>query len=134
MSKRKSIIIVEDDFILAKVTQLQLTRLGYEVLAIYSSGEQTLKTIDHHEPDLLLMDIQLSGRLDGIQTVETIRKQNNVPVIYVTGNSDISTRQRAMRTQCSSYLVKPVEKSTLEKAVSEALNTDRSHHAYRVDP
>jgi CheY-like chemotaxis protein len=124
---------VEDDFILAKVTQLQLARLGYEVTAIYGSGEQALKGLENASPDLILMDIQLSGKLDGIQTVESIRKKTDVPVIYVTGNSDTSTKQRALTTNCSSYLVKPVDKSLLEKAVSEALNSDRPHHAMSVD-
>lgn len=125
MTKRKSIIIVEDDFILAKVTQLQLARLGFEVLAIYSSGEQTLQELDKHEPDLILMDIQLSGKLDGIQTVEIVRQRRNIPVIFVTGNSDLSTKQRAIGTNCSSYLVKPVDKEILEKSVKEALDSDR---------
>ncbi len=126
MTKRKSIIIVEDDFILAKVTQLQLARLGFEVIAIYSSGEQALQELDNHEPDLILMDIQLSGKLDGIQTVEIVRQRRNIPVIYVTGNSDLSTKQRAIGTNCSSYLVKPVDKEILEKSVKEALDSDRS--------
>ena len=115
MSKRKSIIIVEDDFILAKVTQLQLARMGYDVRAIYSSGEQLLSEIDQHYPDLILMDIQLSGKLDGIQTVECIRQRRNIPVIYVTGNSDQSTKDRAMATRCNAYLIKPVEKSQLDR-------------------
>lgn len=134
MHKRGSIIIVEDDFILAKVTQLQLARMGFEVVAIYSSGEQTLQGIGKHEADLILMDIQLSGKLDGIQTVEAIRKQSSVPVVYVTGNSDLSTKQRALNTNCSAYLVKPVDKSLLEKTVTEALEPDRPQHASGVDP
>ncbi len=124
MSKRKNIIIVEDDFILAKVTQLQLARLGFVVLAIYSSGEQVLQELENHEPDLILMDIQLSGKLDGIQTVEIIRQKKDIPVIYVTGNSDLSTKQRAIGTNCKSYLVKPVDKEILEKSVKEALDPD----------
>jgi CheY-like chemotaxis protein len=122
MSERKSIIIVEDDFILAKVTQLQLARMGYDVLAIYSSGEQTLQGLESLNPDLILMDIQLSGKLDGIQTVEEIRQSRHIPIIYMTGNSDSSTKQRALNTYCNAYLVKPVEKSQLEVAVLSALN------------
>ncbi len=133
MLKRKSIIIVEDDFILAKVTQLQLARLGFDVLAIFSSGEQTLIELENLEPDLILMDIQLSGKLDGIQTVETIRQRRDIPVIYVTGNSDLSTKQRAIGTKCSSYLVKPVDKEILEKSVKEALDSDRPQHFLRID-
>jgi len=124
MSDRKSIIIVEDDFILAKVTQLQLARLGYDILAIYSSGEQTIQGLEKLDPDLILMDIQLSGKLDGIQTVEEIRSKRSIPVIYMTGNSDLSTKQRALGTNCSAYLVKPVEKTQLEEAVYSALNSN----------
>lgn len=134
MKKRGSIIIVEDDFILAKVTQLQLARMGYEVVAIFSSGEQTLHGIDKHPADLILMDIQLSGKLDGIQTVEAIRKSSNIPVVYMTGNSDQSTKQRAMNTNCSAYLVKPVDKGLLEATVAEALKADSPHHTASVDP
>jgi CheY-like chemotaxis protein len=123
MSDRKSIIIVEDDFILAKVTQLQLVRFGYDVIAIYSSGEQTLQELERVNPDLILMDIQLSGKLDGIQTVEAIRLQRQIPVIYVTGNSDLSTKQRALSTQCKAYLVKPIDKIQLEEAVSIAFKS-----------
>lgn len=134
MQKRGNIIIVEDDFILAKVTQLQLARMGYDVVAIYSSGEQALQGFGKHPADLILMDIQLSGKLDGIQTVEAIRKHSSVPVVYVTGNSDQSTKQRALNTNCSAYLVKPVDKSLLEKTVTEALEPDRPQHASGVDP
>jgi len=123
MTDRKSIIIVEDDFILAKVTQLQLARLGFDVLAIFSSGEQVLQGLENMNPDLILMDIQLSGKLDGIQTVETIRLQRQIPVIFVTGNSDMSTKVRALNTQCKAYLVKPVEKTQLEQAVLTAFNS-----------
>ncbi len=124
MSERKSIIIVEDDFILARVTQLQLARLGYDILAIYSSGEQTLQELEKINPDLILMDIQLSGKLDGIQTVEAIRLKRQIPVIYVTGNSDTSTKLRALSTHCKAYLVKPVEKNQLEEAVSAAFKSN----------
>jgi CheY-like chemotaxis protein len=124
MSDRKSIIIVEDDIILAKVTQLQLARLGYDILAIFSSGEQVLKGLEKLNPDLILMDIQLSGKMDGIETVEEIRSVRTIPIIYMTGNSDNSTKQRALSTNCSAYLVKPVEKSELEEAVYSALKSN----------
>lgn len=124
MSEHKRIIIVEDDFILAKVTQLQLTRMGYNVLSIYSSGEQTLKGLEQLDPDLILMDIQLSGKLDGIQTMELINEQRGIPVIYVTGNSDLSTKKRAEKTLCKAYLVKPVDKNQLEQAVSAVFRAD----------
>jgi CheY-like chemotaxis protein len=126
VTKRKTIIIVEDDFILAKVTQLQLARLGYDVIAIYSSGEQTLQGLESLNPDLILMDIQLSGKLDGIQTVEAIRQNRQIPVIYMTGNSDESTKQRALSTDCNAYLVKPVEKLQLEAAVTATFEAARS--------
>ena len=124
MPPNNKVFIVEDDFILAKVTHLQLSRLGYDVIGIYSSGEQTLNAIKVQQPDLILMDIQLSGKLDGIQTVEAIQQEFPIPVIYVTGNSDQSTKLRAMNTNCTEYLIKPVDKVDLEQAVRKVLTPD----------
>lgn len=116
----KKVLIVEDDFILAKVTELHLKKLGYTISGMVSSGEQAVALAKSEKPHVILMDIQLSGSIDGIEAVETIRTWSDVPVIYVTGNSDQGTKQRALITRCSAYLVKPVDKRELQSAIESA--------------
>lgn len=120
----KKILIVEDDFILAKVTEMHLRKMGYMVSGMVTSGEQAVELAKSLRPNIILMDIQLSGVIDGIQAVETIRTWSDVPVIYMTGNSDNGTRQRAMYTACSAYLVKPVDRVELQHAIESALSEE----------
>jgi response regulator of citrate/malate metabolism len=116
----KSVLIVEDDGILAFVHQKYVEQIGYQVIACVETGQQAIHEVRNNEPDLILMDILLLGELDGIQTMGEIRTFSDVPVIYVSGNSDPLIRQRAINTSGSfNFLAKPINAEMLKTAFQQ---------------
>ena len=85
---KADILIVEDDRIVAEDTRVTLEKLGFGVCGIVPSGEESLKKVEAEPPDLVLMDIKLEGRMDGIEAADQIRSRFNIPVVYVTGYAD----------------------------------------------
>jgi DNA-binding NtrC family response regulator len=120
MSKA-TILIVEDEAIIAKDLSQQLTRLGYEVLGITDSGEEAVILARERRPGVILMDIRLKGRMDGIKAAEAIGRDGNAPVIYLTAHSDRATLQRAKLTGPFGYILKPFEERELETQIEIAL-------------
>ncbi|MES2733537.1 MAG: response regulator [Bacteroidota bacterium] len=105
----KNILIVEDDTILAFVHQKCMEQIGYNVVGCVESGVDAIEAVKTLEPDMILMDILLLGDLDGVQTMDEIRKFSDVPVIYVTGNSNPFIKERALATTGRvAFLTKPV--------------------------
>jgi len=88
-NKRKGdIFIVEDDMLLSLVEERLLMKLGYNIAGKASSGEEAVSKIKSAKPDVVIMDISLSGKMDGIDTMAEVRNFSSVPVIYLSGNSD----------------------------------------------
>jgi CheY-like chemotaxis protein len=117
----KNILIVEDEFIIAMLIEKQISRLGYNVVAKVTSGDKAIDAVREMNCHLVLMDIKIIGELDGIQTMQQIRTFSDLPVIYITGNSDPITRQKAMETNPISYIIKPIEMEVLKSAIIEAV-------------
>ena len=115
------ILIVEDEAILAMCLQDKLTDLGYGVTAMVSNGEQAVQAAAEHHPDLVLMDIKLNGRIDGVEAARQIRQQSSIPVIFMSAYTDIDTLQRAFLTGPSGYLVKPVRLEKLSQELARVL-------------
>ena len=120
MSKA-GILIVEDSFIVAVHLRKTLENEGYEVIGTESSGEGALSFIEKQRPALVLMDIMLNGRLDGIETARTIKARFNLPVVYITALTDKETIQRAKITEPYGYLTKPFEDREIFTVVEMAL-------------
>lgn len=120
MSKA-GILIVEDSFIVAFHLRKTLESEGYEVMGIENSGEAAIAFIEKQRPALVLMDIMLGGRLDGIETTRTIRSRYHLPVIYITALTDKETIQRAKITEPYGYLTKPFEDREVFTVVEMAL-------------
>jgi PAS domain S-box-containing protein len=116
-----SILVVEDEAIIARDIKQTLERLGYRVLAPVASGQQALDAIVAHRPDLVLMDIHIQGKLDGIETAALIAKNSGTPVVYLTSYSDDSTLARAKATGAYGFLLKPFEDRDLRTAIEIAL-------------
>ena len=114
--------VVEDEKIVAADLQAHLQMLGYEVPAVVSSGEEALKRAGESHPDLVLMDIQLKGRMDGIEAARIFQTRLNIPVIYVTAFADDATFNRAKSTEPYGYVVKPFGRKELQTAVELALH------------
>ncbi|PYT09791.1 MAG: two-component system response regulator [Acidobacteria bacterium] len=115
------ILVVEDESIVALDIQCRLESLGYEVPATVASGEQAVEQAGALRPDLVLMDIQLQGRMDGVEAADQIRQRFGIPVIYLTANADHPTVQRAKVTEPFGYLIKPFEERELQTAIEVGL-------------
>ncbi len=118
---KTSILVVEDEGIVAMNTKLALISMGFEVLPIAISGTSALKIAVRLKPDLILMDIRLRGKMDGIETTIKLRESMDIPVIYVTAHTDDLTVERANNTNPNGLLQKPVDDKTLKKAINKAL-------------
>lgn len=120
MSKA-GILIVEDSFIVAYHLQTTLEGEGYTVLEKCDSGEAALSFIEGNRPDLVLMDIMLAGKMDGIETAGIIKERYNIPVIYITALTDKDTIGRAKVTEPYGYLTKPFEDREIFTVIEMAL-------------
>jgi DNA-binding LytR/AlgR family response regulator len=128
MNKIARILIVEDDMIIGANISLQLTKLGYEVTGIESRGEEAIGHAKENRPDLLLMDINLKGTLDGIQTAQAIQEFADIPIIYLTANSDEVTFLRAKKTYPKAFISKPFNELNFERTIAlvvEQLKEDK---------
>jgi PAS domain S-box-containing protein len=118
---KANILIVEDDFVIAKVLAESLQELGYQVAGIVSTGEEAVERAAKSHPDLVLMDIRLRGEMDGIDAGEQISGDLHMPIVYLTAYSDERTVERAKITEPYGYLIKPFTdtelKTTLEMAI-----------------
>jgi response regulator RpfG family c-di-GMP phosphodiesterase len=121
MDKSK-IMVVEDERIVARDLARQLTDLGYNVVATAYSGEEAVEKVKELHPDLVLMDIVLAGKMDGIEAAEKITALSGAPVVYLTSYADDKTFGRAKLTGPSGYILKPVEKRQLHVAIELALH------------
>ena len=116
------ILIVEDEMVIAANIALQLSSLGYEICGMLPTGEEALRFVQDNKPDLVLMDIQLKGSFDGIETALFMQKQRDTPVIYLTANSDDTHFARAKETNPLAFLSKPFRKQDVRRAVELAVN------------
>ena len=119
------ILVVEDEAIVALDIQSKLRSRGYEVPALASSGREAVEIADALRPDLVLMDIQLEGDVDGVEAAEQIRRRFGTPVVYLTAFSDDQTLQRAKVAEPFGYLLKPFEERKLHVAIEVALYKSR---------
>ncbi|SFZ93971.1 DNA-binding response regulator, LytR/AlgR family [Flaviramulus basaltis] len=126
MYTKTKILIVEDEMIIAANISLQLTTLGYEVTGIIPRGEEALVHIENHQPDILLLDINLKGKIDGIETALIMQKTFNIPIIYLTANADGTNFDKAKATNPYAFISKPFKKLDLERAIELTLNRVKS--------
>ncbi len=111
------ILIVEDEEITAMLYREILLKEGYTVTGCVQSGEEAVQQVKKDNPDLIIMDIFLSGAMNGIDAVREIKKFRKIPVIYVTANSDDMTRKSAMETCPAGYLTKPIQMRELSSLI-----------------
>lgn len=120
------VLVVEDESIVAMDIRTSLIRLGYDVPAIIYSGEAAIKKTEELLPDLVLMDINLNGKMDGIEAAQQIHDRFNIPVVYLTAYSDEKTLERANVTEPFGYIIKPFEDRELHVAIKIALYKHRT--------
>jgi len=111
------ILIVEDEMIIGANISLQLSNLGYEVSGIIPRGEEALIHIQQNKPDIILLDIHLKGKIDGIETAKLMQKDYHIPIIYLTANDDEAHFLKAKKTNPSAFISKPFKKLDLQHAI-----------------
>jgi len=121
MTPRSKIIIVEDEIIIALDLKLRLENLGYEVVHIAFNGEDALKLAGETNPDLILMDIQLNGEMDGINVAQQIRNLYNIPFIFLTGSFEKKLLERAKQTDPIGFINKPFDESEIQYFIEKAI-------------
>jgi CheY-like chemotaxis protein len=118
---RNRILIVEDERLVAEDLRDSLVHAGYDVVAIASTGERAIDRVAELEPDLVLMDINLSGEMDGIAAARSIRSRHGTPVVYLTAFSNDQTLARARATDAFGFIVKPFQEKAVVAAIEMAL-------------
>ena len=121
MTTPKKILIVEDEAMVAEDLKEIVTSLGYTVAGMADNGAAAIALAKEMSPDLITMDINLSGPIDGISTMEQIRKELDVPVIYVTAFTTDPIIERAKKTKPSGYIIKPFNERQIRSAFEIAL-------------
>lgn len=127
----QSIIIVEDEAIVADDLMKKVSALGYRVLATASTGEEALQLAETHRPDLVMLDLTLAGKLDGIETAKQLYTLYQIPVVYVTAHSDRETVKRANTAGHFGYVLKPFSERDLAIQLDIALYKSQTTKALR---
>ena len=116
-----SIAVVSKEPIISAALDNTLANLGYRITGQYSSGNEALNKLSRAIPDLVLLDVQLGGNLDGIETGNALRRFSTVPVIFLTGGTDSAAYDRARGVRPSAFLTKPFRDQDLVYAIDLAL-------------
>lgn len=142
MMDKTKILVVEDESIVAKDLQNKLEKLGYSVPAFVTRGEDVIKKIEETKPYLVLMDIKLEGKMDGIDATNRINSQFDIPVVYLTAYADEKTLKRAKLSTPFGYILKPFQTRELHTVIEIALykhkmekklkNSEERYRAYVV--
>jgi DNA-binding LytR/AlgR family response regulator len=127
MESLVKILVVEDEMIIGAKISMQLTALGYEVTGILSRGEEVLNHIKENKPDIILLDIHLKGKMDGVETAQQVEQRFQIPVIYITANADEATFKRAKTTRPAAFISKPFKQLDLQRAIELTISRMAEH-------
>jgi PAS domain S-box-containing protein len=119
--RKSTILLVEDEFITAASLSAVLTDFGFEVVGTVDRGEEAIIAASELSPNLILMDIVLNGEMNGITAATIIKEKYNIPIIYLTGQSDDATVNAALDSEPFGYIIKPFEEKNLKTSIKMAL-------------
>jgi PAS domain S-box-containing protein len=128
---KTKVLIVEDEAIVAADLANKLGQLGYQIIGSAASGEEAIVIAGEQRPDIVIMDIRLSGALDGIETAARMRGAYDLPVVYLTAHSDPDTLTRALGTEPFGYVLKPFVDRELKTQIEIGLYKHRTESALR---
>jgi CheY-like chemotaxis protein len=120
--EKARILIVEDEHVIAKCMKLILCQEGFEVSDVVATGEEAVDVIHKIRPDLVLMDIKLRGKIDGITACQQIKDETDIPVVFVSAYTDTETIARANQKNPHGYITKPFKTERLIRTVKTALS------------
>lgn len=129
-----SILIVEDKLLVAQDIAGLLRKHDFNVCAICQTGEEAIRKAEQEKPDLILMDIELSGPMDGIAAASEITRKQAIPIIYLSDFTDKRTIDRAKPTHPANYLAKPFNESDLIRAIDLAFSNAKQSNKYLLKP
>jgi CheY-like chemotaxis protein len=115
------ILIVENQMIIAADVSLQFSKLGYDVIGINTRSEDALKTIASNRPDIVLMNIELQGKAEGLRTARIILENFQIPVVFLSANTDKELFKDVIDTKPYAFITKPFEKKDLQRGIETAL-------------
>lgn len=130
--KTIKILIVEDEMIIAAKISLHLEQLGYEVAGIIPRGEEAVLHCRENAPDVLLLDVNLKGNIDGVETAQVLQKEMDIPIIYLTANADEATFDRAKQTRPYAFISKPYKKLDLQRAIELTISRIAENEGIRI--
>jgi signal transduction histidine kinase len=119
------ILIVEDDSVSALLLQRALEKNAHQIVGIADTGEKALDLLEDNFVDIVMMDINLAGELDGIKTTEIINEKYDIPVVYLSASSDAETLNKVVGTNPSAYVIKPFNIRELNMVIELAIFKDR---------
>ncbi|HXG46792.1 MAG TPA: response regulator, partial [Methylomirabilota bacterium] len=120
------ILLVEDDPSVAQLVERCLGNSGYAICAVVPSGEEAIREVARLQPDLVLMDVALSGAVDGIEAARRVRDEHRTPVVFLTGLGDETTLERVQAAGAFGYLLKPFRPEEVRTSIEIALQRHRS--------
>ncbi len=123
--RKYTILVVEDEVIIAEGLILRLNKLGYDVLPYVSTGEKAIEVLLNTSPDLVLMDIRIKGNMDGIETANEIGRKYFIPVVYLTSLSDEVTISRAKKTGAYGFISKTTNMNNLYTTIEMAIHRNK---------
>lgn len=128
-----SVLIVEDEKIVAKDIEHCLKKIGYNVCGIASNGVDALKLVEEQKPDLILMDIMLKGDMSGIDIASQVKANDQIPVIFLTAYADEHTLSRAKVTEPYGYIIKPFKEIDLHTSIEMALYKHSKENEFKKE-
>jgi len=123
------VLLVEDDWIIAKEISYNLQDMGFEVAGCFDNGEEAYRQVKILLPDLVILDIELAGEMTGIELATQLKKDGNTPFIFLTALADSQTVEKAKLAEPYAYLVKPVAPETLYSTIEITLHNAARRNA-----
>jgi serine phosphatase RsbU (regulator of sigma subunit) len=124
--KKKKVVIVEDEFLISELYRHYLLNLGHEVLATFSNGTDAIAFFRENTADLVLMDVKLGNSEDGIDTMKKINEFRDIPVVYISGNTEDDNLKRALDTELMAFLSKPIAMDDLDNILGSLKDINSS--------
>lgn len=119
MKKIVKLLLAEDEAITALSMKMELTNAGYNVCEIVATGEEVIIKVEQNQPDLVIMDIHLAGKINGMKVAKKIKDSYQIPIIFVTGYPDKRMREQAYTLNPLGYFVKPVKLNKLISTIDK---------------
>ncbi|MDD3978101.1 response regulator [Methanomicrobium antiquum] len=120
MTKEFKVLIVEDDAIISMDIEQRVKKAGWAVIGVEDRAEKVYEAVEKERPDIVLMDINIKGDSDGVTVAEKLLEDYGIHVIYITAYSDMSMKERSLKTDPLGYLVKPIREAELTEMLEYA--------------